>query len=196
MSERLTIIAQSPPDFRQYLRQGFSGVESVGVLRDRRRGERRQRVHAYEPERRRADRRHRPSPEGYRMNPWLLRAPRSGVEIVRHLEEPVEIKLSGLVGALERRARRWRAAALLMLVGLAVGASVAVAVLALRWDYQRGRTLQLLRNDLEVTQARARCWEALARYLPKSPEDVIPDVRRSEWVRQCLATELARLNPK
>ena len=84
----------------------------------------------------------------------------------------------------------------MVLVGLAVGASVAVAVLAMRWDYQRGRVLQLLGADLEIAQARARCWEALARYLPESPQDVIPDVRRSEWVRQCVATELGRFNLK
>lgn len=146
----------------------------------------------------RADRRHHPSPEGDRMNSWLLphALRRPGVEVVRNPEAPIEVMLSGLVGALERRARRWRAAALVLLVGLVVGTSVAVAVLALRWDYQRARSLQLLRIDLEVVQARARCWEALARYLPERPQDVIPDAKRSEWVRQCMTTELARLNPR
>jgi hypothetical protein len=131
------------------------------------------------------------------MNPRLLRHPRgrAGIEIVRHPEGPIEIKLSGLVDATQRRVRRWRAAVLVLFVGLAVGASVLVAVLALRWDHQRGQTLQLLRADLEVAQARARCWEALARYLPESPKDVIPDPRRSEWVRLCVAAELTRLNP-
>ena len=132
------------------------------------------------------------------MNRRLLHHPRRrpSVEIVRHPEGPIEIKLSGLVGAAERQVRRWRMAVGVLLVGLVAGASVAVGVLALRWDYQRGQTLQLLRGDLEVTQARARCWEALARYLPESPKDVIPDAKRGEWVRQCMATELARLSPK
>ena len=132
------------------------------------------------------------------MKPRLLHHPRGrpSVEIVRHPEGPVEIKLSGLVEAAERRARRWRMAVIVLLVGLVVGASVAVGVAALRWDYQRGQTLQLLRADLEVAQARARCWEALARYLPESPKDGIPDAKRGEWVRQCMATELVRLNPK
>ena len=121
---------------------------------------------------------------------------RPNVEIIRHPGGPIEIKLSGLVDALERRMRRWRAAALVLLIGLAVAASVAVVVLALRWDYQRGQTLQLLRADLEIAQARARCWEALARYLPESPKDVIPDARRREWVEQCMATELARFQAK
>lgn len=121
---------------------------------------------------------------------------RPGVEIVRIPEGTIEIKLSGLVEAAERRVRRWRAAALVILLGLVVGISVAVVVLTLRWDYQRGRALQLARSDLEMTQVRARCWEALARYSPKGPQDVIPDASRSEWVRQCVATELSRLNPK
>lgn len=132
------------------------------------------------------------------MNPRLrpLSRGRPGIEIVRHPEGPVEIKLSGLVEAAERQVRRWRTAVLVLLVGLVVGASFAVAALALRWDYQRGQTVQMLRADLEVAQARARCWEALARYLPESPKDVIPDARRGEWVKQCVATELARFSPK
>jgi hypothetical protein len=132
------------------------------------------------------------------MNPRLrpLSRGRPGIEIVRHPEGPIEIKLSGLVEAAERRVRRWRMAVLVLLVGLVVGAALIVAVLALRWDYQRGWTLQLLRADVELARARARCWEALARYLPESPKDVIPDVRRSEWVEQCMATELARFQPK
>ena len=132
------------------------------------------------------------------MNPRLLRHPRgrAGIEIVRHPEGPIEIKLSGLVETLERRARRWRAAVLVLLVGLVVGAALVVAILTLRWDYQRAWTLQLLRADVELAQARARCWEALARYLPESPKDVIPDARRREWVEQCVATELARFQPK
>lgn len=131
------------------------------------------------------------------MNPRLLHQPRRpSVEILRHPDGPLEIRLSGLVGAAERQLRRWRVAVLVLLVGLVVGASLAVAALALRWDYHRGQPLQMLRADLEVAQARARCWEALARYLPESPKDVIPDAKRSEWVRQCVATELARLNPK
>ena len=119
-----------------------------------------------------------------------------GIEIVRHPDGPIEIQLSGLVDALERRARRWRAAVLVLLVGLVVGAALVVAILTLRWDYQRAWTLQLLRVDVEMAQVRARCWEALALYLPESPNDLIPDSKRSEWVRQCVATELARFQPK
>ena len=132
------------------------------------------------------------------MSPRLLHPPRRrpSVEIVRHPEGPVEIKLSGLVEGAERRVRRWQLAVVVLLVGLVAGASLAVAVVALRWDYQRGQTHQLLRADLKGAQARARCWEALARYLPESPKDVIPDARRNGWVSQCVTTELARVNPK
>jgi hypothetical protein len=132
------------------------------------------------------------------MNPRLLHHPgrRPDVEILRHPDGPIEIQLSGLVGTLERRIWRWRVAMLVLLVSLFAGASFAVAALALRWDYQRGQTLPLLRADVEIAQARARCWEALARYLPESPKDVIPDARRSGWVRQCVTTELARFTPK
>ena len=121
---------------------------------------------------------------------------RGSVEVVRHPEGAIEIKLSGLVGALEGRARRWRVATLAVLVGLVVAVSLGIAVSALRWDYQRGRDLHVLRADLALAQTRARCWEALARHAPKSPEDVIPNARRSEWVRQCVATEMERLSPR
>ncbi|MBI3029705.1 MAG: hypothetical protein HYY64_09360 [Candidatus Rokubacteria bacterium] len=121
---------------------------------------------------------------------------RPGIEIVRHPDGPIEIQVSGLMEAAERRLQRWRAAFWLSLVGIVLAASAAIAVLALRWDYQRGQALQLLRADVEVARARARCWEALARYLPESPKDVIPDANRGEWVNQCMAVELARFNPK
>jgi hypothetical protein len=120
---------------------------------------------------------------------------RGHVEIVRHPEGPVEIKLSGLIEAAEGRVRRWRSIALAMLVGLVVTASLAVAALALRWDYQRGRTVQLLQNDLQVARVVARCWETLARHAPKNPQEVIPGPARGDWVRRCVATELARVNP-
>lgn len=179
MDQRL-ITERYQPDLGHHLRHDFSGVAGQ----------------AQQLERRRAKRPGNPRPEAPGTDPRLLphADPGPGVEVVRHPEGPIEIKLSGLVGALERRAQRWRAAALVVLVGLAVGASVVVAVLAMRWDYQRGRVLQLLRADLEIAQARARCWEALARYLPESPQDVIPDTRRGEWVRQCVTTELGRFN--
>ena len=57
------------------------------------------------------------------MNRRLLHHPRgrAGLEIVRHPDGPIEIQLSGLVDALERRARRWRAAFWFSLVGIVLG---------------------------------------------------------------------------
>ena len=57
----LFIVARDQPDLWHHLRQDFARDEEVEVLLDRRRGERRQRVQAYEPERRRADRRRQSS---------------------------------------------------------------------------------------------------------------------------------------
>lgn len=197
MNERFIVLPRDQADGRHSPTHDATGLEGARILQDRRRRERRQQAGPYEPERRRSDRRHPgPGGEGVHARPLGAQPLHPHIEIVRHADGPVEIKLSGLVGALERRARRWQAVVLLLLLGLVVGASAAVAVFALRWDYQRGRTVALLQNDLELAQARARCWEALARYAPKSPGDVIPEPNKSEWVRQCVAVELARLNPK
>jgi len=53
----LLIVAPNQPDVGSYLTRSFAGDQKVQVLLDRRRGERRQRVQAREPERRRTDRR-------------------------------------------------------------------------------------------------------------------------------------------
>lgn len=56
----LFIVARGQPDLWHHLKQDFA-EEEVQVILDRRRGDRRQRVEAQEPERRRADRRRQPS---------------------------------------------------------------------------------------------------------------------------------------
>lgn len=56
----LFIVAASNLDLYDYLRQRFSGEGKGTVLLNRRRGERRQRVQALRPERRRGDRRTSP----------------------------------------------------------------------------------------------------------------------------------------
>lgn len=224
MVRYLLVVARNQPTLGHYLKESLAGDENVQVLSDRRWGPRRQRIRPCQPERRRSERRSRPSLDndlryrsfaiirqrqpaasngGRPMNgdgvhgpPIDHSEPGPAVEIIRHSEGPIEVKLSGLVKGTERRVRRWRMATLVLLVGLVVGASFAVAALALRWDYQRGRTVQLLHMDLETAQARARCWEAVPRHWPKSPEDVIRDAKRTDWVRRCVSTELARLNSK
>lgn len=56
----LFIVSQGVTDLYEHVKRNFAGDREVEVLLDRRRGERRQRVEAYEPERRQADRRRPP----------------------------------------------------------------------------------------------------------------------------------------
>lgn len=51
------IVARNQPDLWHDLTRDFGGSEGIQVIRDRRQGERRQRVQAYKPERRWAARR-------------------------------------------------------------------------------------------------------------------------------------------
>jgi hypothetical protein len=59
MNAHLFIVAWNRPDLWDYWKRWFSGVENVEVILDRRRGERRRAPQAFEPERRRAERRSR-----------------------------------------------------------------------------------------------------------------------------------------
>lgn len=63
------IVAEDQPQICDYLARQFTGVESVRVLLDRRRGERRQQVRPNQPERRRAARR---QPDSYRRTDWFV----------------------------------------------------------------------------------------------------------------------------
>jgi hypothetical protein len=63
-----------------------------------------------------------------------------------------------------------------------------------RWDAERSRTVRMLQADLQTAQARERCWEALARFTPRSTDDVIAPARRDAWVARCLTSELSRVN--
>jgi hypothetical protein len=121
---------------------------------------------------------------------------RRAVEILRHPDGPVEVRVSGLVDAAERRIRKWQGVAAVLFLVMVVGAALAVVAVAVRWDAERGRTVRMLQADLQVAQARERCWEALARYTPRSAEDVIAPARRDAWVARCLSTELSRVNAR
>ena len=57
MTSLLLIVAWNRPDLWDLWRRWFSGIDDVQVILDRRRGARRQRVQAHEPERRGADQR-------------------------------------------------------------------------------------------------------------------------------------------
>ncbi len=70
MGHYLLIVTEDQPQVRDYLARQFTGVEKVKVLLDRRRGERRQRVMPYEPERRRGER--RDQPDTYRRTDWFV----------------------------------------------------------------------------------------------------------------------------
>jgi hypothetical protein len=132
-----------------------------------------------------------------RSTPRLLARPeRAAVEIVRHANGPVEVKVSGLVDTAERRIRQWQSVAAALFLIMVVGAALAVVVVALRWDYERGRSVQVLQADLQMARAREKCWEALARYTPRGPEDVITPAKRDGWVARCLSTEFGRVNGK
>jgi hypothetical protein len=127
----------------------------------------------------------------------LLTRPRHrAVEIVRHAGGPVEVKISGLVDAAERRIRQWQGVAAFLFLIMVVGAALAVVVVAVRWDIERSRTVRVLQADLQMAQLRERCWEALARFTPRTADDVIAPGKRDAWVARCLSTELTRVNPK
>jgi hypothetical protein len=106
------------------------------------------------------------------------------------------VKVSGLVDTAERRIRQWQGVAASLFLVMVVGASLAVVVVALRWDFERARTVQVLQADLQMARARERCWEALARFSPRGADDVIIPAKRDGWVARCLATELQRVNVK
>lgn len=129
-------------------------------------------------------------------SPLLPRPPRRAVEIVRHAGGSVEVKISGLVDAAERRIRQWQGVAAVLFLLMVVGAALAVVVVAVRWDIERSRTVRVLQTDLQMAQARERCWEALARYTPRTTDDVIAPGKRDAWVARCLTTELTRVNAK
>lgn len=126
----------------------------------------------------------------------LPRTRRRGVEIIRHAGGPVEVKISGLVDAAERRIRQWQGVAAFLFLLMVVGAALAVVVVAVRWDIERSRTVRVLQADLQMAQARERCWEALARFTPRTADDVVAPAKRDAWVARCLTSELTRVNTK
>ena len=128
--------------------------------------------------------------------PLLPRSRRRAVEIIRHAGGPVEVKISGLVDAAERRIRQWQGVAAFLFLLMVVGAALAVVVVAVRWDIERSRTVRVLQADLQMAQARERCWEALARFTPRTADDVVAPAKRDAWVARCLTSELTRVNTK
>ncbi|HEY7251423.1 MAG TPA: hypothetical protein VIG37_13090 [Methylomirabilota bacterium] len=127
----------------------------------------------------------------------VARSARGGeVEIVRHVNGPVEVKVSGLVDGAERRIRQWQGVAASLFLIMVVGAALAIVVVALRWDYERGRAVQVLQTDLQMARVRERCWEALARFTPRTADDVVTPAKRDGWVARCTSVELDRVKAK
>jgi hypothetical protein len=136
-----------------------------------------------------------PAPRG-RPARLAPRSPRGAVEIVRHANGPLEVRVSGLVDSAERRIRQWQGVAAFLFLLMVVGAALAVVVVAVRWDIERSRTVRVLQADLQMAQARERCWEALARFTPRTADDVVAPAKRDAWVARCLTSELTRVNTK
>src|SRR5258707_15866164 len=84
----------------------------------------------------------------------LPRSPRGAVEIVRHADGPLEVKVSGLIDSAERRIRRWQGVAAMTFSVMVVGAAAPVAVVALRGEYERGRGVPGLPAELRLPRAR------------------------------------------
>lgn len=75
MRQYLLIVAQNQPELCNYLARSFAGEDRVEVVLDRRAGQRRERVRARDPERRRGERR-RPISGGKLLSLGVLIVPR------------------------------------------------------------------------------------------------------------------------
>jgi len=70
MPRRLIIVTRGDPGLYHYIRSDWVGDETVTVMTDRRRAERRQRTEPREPDRRRGDRRQHCLDAAMKTNGW------------------------------------------------------------------------------------------------------------------------------
>ncbi len=99
MDRRLIVVARNQLALCDYLREQFSGDRDVGVILDRRRGERRQRVQAHKPERRRVDRRQGPPrEEELRTHGFAVIRRRPEAMGLREIEKPLGEVHTQIVG--------------------------------------------------------------------------------------------------
>ena len=99
MDRQLIVVARSQLALCDYLRAQFCGDRDVEVILDRRWGERRQRVQAHEPERRRADRRQGPPREGdLRTHGFAVIHRRPEAMGLREIEKPLGELHTQIVG--------------------------------------------------------------------------------------------------
>jgi hypothetical protein len=119
---------------------------------------------------------------------------RWAIEVAAVGDGAVRVDVSGLMDAHERAARRWSRLRLAgaILCSLAVSGSLVLGVMALRWDVQQRRDMQVLKFLLQETEARGMCWRAVAIRWNRAPEDIVKVDGREAWVRGCVERELAR----
>ena len=119
---------------------------------------------------------------------------RWAIEMAAVSDGAVRVDVTGLLAAQERVARRWSRLRLTgaILCSLAVSGSLILGVLALRWDVQQRRDMQVLKFLLQETEARVICWRAVAIRWNRTPEDIVTVDGREAWVRGCVERELAR----
>ena len=106
----------------------------------------------------------------------------------------VRVDVSGLLDAHERAAKRWSRLRLagVILCTLAVSGSLILGVMALRWDVQHQRDMQVLKFFLQETEARVMCWRALTSRWNRTAKDIVTVDGREAWVRGCVELELRR----
>lgn len=106
-------------------------------------------------------------------------------------EDGIRVDVTGLVGAYERRWRRWRGACQW---GFVV-AALLIATASWWWGVaatkEQRRLMGILTFDLALAQARAGCWQALAVHQP-GYGPAVPLEERPAAVGKCVERELSR----
>ena len=119
---------------------------------------------------------------------------RWAIEVATVGDGAVRVDVTGFLDAHERAARRWSRLRLAgaILCSLAVSGSLVLSVMALRWDVQQQRDMQVLKFLLQETEARVMCWRAVAIRWDRTPKDIVRVDGREAWVRGCVERELRR----
>lgn len=106
----------------------------------------------------------------------------------------VRVDMTGLLEAYDRAARRWSRTRLVaaILGTLTLSGSLALGAMALRWDVQHRRDVQVLTFFLQETEARVMCWRAVANRWNRTQEDILAVDAREAWVRGCVEQEMGR----
>lgn len=111
--------------------------------------------------------------------------------MIERTDNGIQVDVAGLVGAYERRWRRWRGAFQWSLVVGALALCAGVGILALRADMEHRRANRMLAFDLAEARARAGCWQVVALH-PPGYGPTVPLAQREAAVAQCIERELQR----